>query len=291
MLLDGDAIRSFGPALAWAGRRGITDVDVVVEEHAGVLARRASCFSPPPHLWRVDGTSIREAQPDPVPVAPPAPSAPELAELLVDAELEVIVEDGIVRGEVNGLEVARIVHGQTTAGEPIHEPRLEVGVGQADRELTGMLHGELSPVAQLDRVREIVRRHRAPGAPPHPLNKLVPERWLRARLVAEPARIGLARLRSAQPAIPRHNLRDTDIAVATGETVDGEPVVVACSVGIDLGLVPAAADARLALEPGARLLLVVPARDAHPVTRDLAARLQAPAELVAVAGDWQQDLW
>ena len=45
-----------------------------------------------------------------------APSAPALAELLVDADLEVVVEDGIVRGEVLGLEVARIVHGTTTIG-------------------------------------------------------------------------------------------------------------------------------------------------------------------------------
>jgi hypothetical protein len=62
---------------------------------------------------------------------------------------------------------------------------------------------------------------------------------------------------------------------------------VACSVGVDLDLVPAAADARLLHRPAARLVLVVPERDALPVTRDLASMLATPAELVAVPGDWR----
>jgi hypothetical protein len=65
-------------------------------------------------------------------------------------------------------------------------------------------------------------------------------------------------------------------------------VVVACSVGIDLDLVPSAADARAALAPDARLLVVVPQRDDHPVTRALAAELARPAEVVALAGDWRR---
>jgi hypothetical protein len=65
-------------------------------------------------------------------------------------------------------------------------------------------------------------------------------------------------------------------------------VVVVCSVGIDLDLVPFAADARLAAgRPDARLVLVVPERDAHPVTRELATLLRVPAEIVAVPGEWR----
>jgi hypothetical protein len=221
------------------------------------------------------------------PPPPPAPPAPELAELLVDADLEVLVEDGIVRGEVQGLEVARIAHGTSTAGEPLDGPLLEVGVGRADRELTGMLHAGLPPVEQLARVREIVAEHRRAGAEPHPLNQLVPERWLRARLVADPARLGLAELRPAAAAVPRANLREKGAAMALGTRPDGRPVVVACSVGIDLGLVPAAADSRLAIDPEADLLVVVPERDAHPVTAALCHRLARPAELVALPGDWR----
>jgi hypothetical protein len=287
LLLDPDPVRSFGSAMVWAARRGIETLHVLAERDSGVLARRATCFAPAPLVWSVVGTTLVPAVADPVPGPQPAPSAPELAGLLVDTDLEVVVEDGIVRGEINGLEVARIVHGHTTVGEPIDEPLLEVGVGQADRELTGMLHGSLSPVEQLARVADIVRSHRRPGAQTHPLNQLVPERWLRARLVAAPEHIGLDHLRAAQPTIPRANLRERGIAVALGDA-GGEPVVVACSVGVDLDLVPAAADARLALAPGARLLLVVPARDAHPVTIDLAARLVTPAQVVPIKDDWRQ---
>ena len=178
----------------------------------------------------------------------------------------------MVRGEVNGLEVARIVPGETTAGVPLDAPQLEVGVGKADRELTAMVHGALAPVDQLARVVEIVRGHRRPGAPRHPLNQLVPDRWLRAVLCRNPALVGVGALRPAEGPRPRQNLTERDIAVAGGPTT--ARVVVACTVGIALDLVPAAADARAALDPGARLVLAVPARDDHPGTRRLAARLR-----------------
>jgi hypothetical protein len=151
-----------------------------------------------------------------------------------------------------------------------------------------MLHGALTPSDQLARVVEIVREHRHADAPPHPLNQLVPERWLRARLVEAPERIGLRELRPVPAAVPRANLRERGVAVAQGTTAEGTPAVVACSVGIDLDLVPAAADARLAVDPAAALLVVVPARDAHPVTSALIDRLEVPAQLVALDGDWRR---
>jgi hypothetical protein len=197
------------------------------------------------------------------------------------------VEAGVIRGEVNGLEVARIVHGETTAGVPIDEPMLEVGVGKADRELTAMLHSGLAPTEQLDRVVEIVRSHRRSGAPHHPLNQLVKDRWLRAWLVAVPSAIGLTGLRPVESAVPRANLRDVGASAALGTTPDGEQVVVVCSVGIHLDLVPAAVDTRLAVAPVAPLWLAVPERDVHPVTEALAARAVPPAVVVPVSDDWR----
>jgi len=289
LLIDADPITAFGPALVWADRRGVTNLTLIVDgPDAGVLARRARLFASPPTVLRVDGVSTIPTEPAP-PLIHDAPSAPALAELLVDSDLEVVVEDGIVRGEVLGLEVARIVHGTTTAGTPIDEPTLEVGVGEADREMTAMVHAGLSPVAQLARVRDIVREHRRPDAQRHQLNLLAPERWLRAVLVRTPSRVGLAELAPAPPAVPRPNLRDPAIAIARGRDGSGHEVIVACSVGVHLDLVPAAADARAALAPDARLLLALPERDAHPVTQALAARLLHPAELIPIEGDWR--LW
>jgi hypothetical protein len=289
VLLDEQPLKGFGSALVWADRQGCTDVHLLVDDAAvaGILARRATCFDGAPTVWIVRGTSLEPAAPAPAPVVVAAPSTPALAQLLVDADLEVFVEDGVVRGEILGLEVARIVHGTSTGGVPLDEPLLEVGVGHADREMTAVVHAGSSLVDQLARVAEIVRAQRRPGAERHPLNQLAPERWLRALLVAEPGRLGLRTLHPVDPAVPRPNLRDRAVAMAAGEDRAGAEVVVACSVGVDLDLVPSAADARLVHAPDARLLLVVPERDAHPVTRALAARLRRPAEIVTVPDDWR----
>ncbi|HEX6417411.1 MAG TPA: hypothetical protein VFZ77_02915 [Acidimicrobiales bacterium] len=290
VLPDGPAARALGPALVWADRHGVADLHVLAEpgaSEAGTLARQASLFADGPTVWAVEGTTLAPAAPVPAPrpVAPPAP--PELVDLLIDAGLEIVAEGGMLRGEVNGLEVARIVQDETTAGVLIDEPQIEVGVGKADRELTAMVHGGMAPVAQIERVAAIVRRHRRPGAPRHPLNQLVPDRWLRAVLCRAPHLVGLASLRPAEGPRPRPDLSERDIAVAAGRAPDGSPAVVACSVGVAADLVPVAADARATIDPAARLLLAVPERDDHPATRRLTARLRAPAEVVPVPGDWR----
>lgn len=289
LLLDVKPVAAFGPALVWAERVGATDVTLLVDdaEAAPVVARRARQFRDPPTVLVVTGTTTAPAEPALAVEHWDAPSAPQLAGLLVDADLEVVVEEGIVRGEVLGLEVARIVHGTTSTGTPIDEPVLEVGVGEADREMTALVHAGLLPMDRLTRVRDIVLEHRRPGALRHPLNQLAPERWLRSALVRDPGRVGCAELHPAPPAVPRPNLRDPAVAFALGVDESGDTVVVACSVGVHLDLVPAAADARAVLAPGARLLLALPGRDAHPVTEALAARLLQPADLVPIEGDWR----
>jgi hypothetical protein len=291
VLADETPERTLGPALVWADREGFDELHVIVDgpaDAAATVARQAGLFAPPtPQVWALASTTVVPAVVAPPPRQPDAPGPPELVDLLIDAGLEIVAEGGLVRGEINGLEVARIVHGSSTAGVPIAEPQLEVGVGKADRELTAMVHGGLAPVDQLSRVVAIVREYRRPGAPRHPLNQLVPERWLRAVLCRNPGIVGLASLRPAAGVRPRPNLTERDIAMAAGTAADGAPVVAACSVGVALDLVPSAADAREAIDPSARLLLVVPERDDHPGTRRLAARLRSPADVVPVAGDWR----
>jgi hypothetical protein len=291
VLADDAPERTLGPALVWADRERVDDLHILVDgpdDAAGTVARQSALFAPPaPQVWAVAGTALAPAAPAAPADQPDATAPPDLVDLLIDAGLEVVAEGGVVRGEVNGLEVARIVQDATTAGVPIAEPQLEVGVGKADRELTAMVHGELAPVDQLARVVGIVRQHRRPGAPRHPLNQLVPERWLRAVLCRNPGIVGLATLRPAPGVRPRANLTERDVAIATGVARDREPAVVACSVGIALDLVPTAADAREAIDPSARLLLALPQRDDHPGTRRLAARLRLPAEVVPIPGDWR----
>jgi hypothetical protein len=116
----------------------------------------------------------------------------------------------------------------------------------------------------------------------------VPERWLRAAIVARPEVVGAAELRAVGSSLPRRTLGEEGVATAVGVDADGEPLVVVCSTGVYLDLVPSAADDRLTHAPDARLVLAVPARDAVPVTTELASRLLHPAEVHAVAGDWRE---
>jgi hypothetical protein len=91
-----------------------------------------------------------------------------------------VVEHGRIVAEVAGLEVARASIGED--GEPV----VEVGVGRFDREAHAMISGGEIDAARLADVVALVSRHRRPGAAPHPLNMLVPERALRARVVTAP---------------------------------------------------------------------------------------------------------
>ena len=259
------------------------ELHLVAERGTGLLARRAAHFARPPAVWRVEGRSLTAAEAEPLPGrTAPHPTAELTSVLLRAAGADVVVEHGVVSGEVRGLEIARVVVADDGAA------RIEVGVGRHDREAFAMVHGDVPAAEALADVIGTVRRHRHADAPHHPLNRLAGERWLRATVVADPGLVGCASLTAVDPPLPRTNVKDPVPAPAVGEDLDGRPVVAVCSVGVDIDLVPSAADARAMHAPGARLLLVVPERDDHPVTRALAAALAEPAEVVPVAGDWRR---
>ncbi len=201
-----------------------------------------------------------------------------LVPLIEAAGAAPVLEHGVLAGEVAGLEVCRVVVDADTGAA-----RLEVGVGAHDREAFQLVHGDVPPVEALAGVVAAVAEHRRPGAPGHPLNRLGAERLLRSRLLDDPSLVGALMLSAAPPPVPRPNLKDPVPCVATGVDDIGRPLVVVCSVGIDLDVVPFAADAHAAsFRPDARLVIAVPPRDDHPVTRALAARLRQPAEVVTV---------
>jgi hypothetical protein len=270
-----------GPALLWAEKAGVDDLQVVAETagRAGVMARQATAFQRPPTVWRVVGPGRREpARPDPLPpIEPLAPEVAAFAALLVEAGAEpVAIAGGGLAGEVLGLEVARVV----VDGDG---PRLEVGVGKHDREAQRLLRGDVAVEAVLRQAVDTVRRHRRPGAPPHPLNRLARAGWLRAIVVADPGLVGAAHLAPVPSPVAVDDLRQPAPAAAAGVDTEGRPLLVVCSVGVDVDLVPAAADARLADARRPRLVLAVPEGDDVPPIRRLAARLVAPAEIWPIA--------
>jgi len=281
VLVDERPERALGAALAWNRQQGVHDLHLVVDSAAGMLARRALAFRHPPTVWQVDGRALVAAEPAPFP-APVAPSdaAERAAEPLRAQGVDVVVEHGEIFGEVRGLEVARVVVDERGA-------HLEVGVGRHDREAFAMLYGDLAPAAAVAKVVETVAAHRQPGAPSHPLNRLAPERWLRDRILAEPALVGAGELWAVETPVPRANVKEGAPAAALGHLPDGRRLVVVCSTGIDLDVVPTAADTRLAWAPEAHLVVALPERDAHAATRSMAEALVQPAQVVTLGGNWQ----
>jgi hypothetical protein len=281
VLAKEDPDRALGRAMAWARGNDIVDLHLVVNDGAGDLARRAAAFTDPPVVWRAAGDDLTQAEPEPL--APPAPLPPEAeqyVEIVRAAGADPIVEHGVLIGEVLGLEVVRIVADELGVD-------IQVGVGKHDREAQRLVHGDRSPIDALADAVTAVRERRLPGAPAHPANQLAAERWLRRIVIADPGIVDAARLEAVAPPRLRDDLRVPNPAPATGEGRDGSPVVVVCSTGIDLALVPSAVDSRTLDGRDARLVLVLPEGDDHPVTRDLAAALVRPAEIVTVERDWR----
>jgi hypothetical protein len=281
VLIDDATHRSLGGVLAWALRHHAGSVQLLAQAPAdvtSVLARRSRAFALPVTVWRLDPPALIEAEPAGIFPSPalPAESAP-FANVLRAAGLEPVVEFGVLTGELLGLEVARVIDG-----------RLEVGVGSQDRAFHRDLEPDRRPEDVLAEVVALVSRLRRPEGSAHLANTLARERWLRHVLVARPDLVGAAWLAPLPPAVPRGDLRTPAAAMASGVDRAGLPVVVAASTGIDLDLVPAAADARLAsgVGDGARLILAVPPGDDHPRTRQLALLLREPAEVVTVPADW-----
>lgn len=283
MLIDDGDVSRFGSALAWWSRRGPATLDVVVDgspSAPGIVARRAACFTHAATVWAVAGTTLVPVEPAP-PVPDPADDPPESLVALLDAHgLEVIWEHGVLRGEVLGLEVARTVG---TA--------LEVGVGRFDRSArVEMRPGETLPSA-LEEAATAVRGLRRPGVPRHPANTLARSRWLRSLLLRSPSAYGFSGLVPVAPPLPWFDLPEAGAAPCVGVSAEtGSVAVVVCSVGVDLDLVPTAADCRLLYADAreAEVWLVIPEGDDLPVTRSLAEQLNPPARILTVPRGWEQ---
>lgn len=277
-----DRVGDLGPALHWFRRQAVAGLTILSEPHvAADLARRAAGLHADIEVKRVTGSEASTAEP-----APP-PSPPELADeiwraaaVMADAGIAVVDDHGRLTGEVNGLEVARVEPPSPT--DPLSEVTLSVGVGQADRQLHGYVHGHLDQLESLRRAVATVSEIRRAGAGLHPLTRLARPRWLRSVLVAEPIRAGLSGLQPQPPLRPNPGVFDTEPAAAYSAA---ERVTVVCSAGVDLDLIPEAVDYRLRIDPGSRLLLVLPPQDVKLATRGV-IDLVPEAQVLALEPPW-----
>lgn len=288
-----DDIRGLGPAVHWAMAQGATAVTVLAEPAvAADLARRALLLS-----FDVDVRSVVGAEAKPVEPAPP-PTVPDLpdemwraAAAIVDAGARVVDDHGRLVAEVAGLEVARIDDPLAMVGleadlnnlDPAERYRVAVGVGEADRELQQYVNRHADQSEVLQAAVETVSAARAD--PAHPLSRLARPRWLRSLALDDPDVLGLTELEAVAPLRSNPGVFDREPAAAHS-TVDRTTVVF--STGVDLDLVPEAADIHNRIDPDSRLLVVVPQRDLALVTRHV-AMLAPEAEVVSMSAPWESD--
>jgi len=323
-LAEDEPARLLGSALVWLGRAAPIDTahhHVVIgdDNAAHAAAQRLSLFTRQPHLYRVDGAR-------PAPLAIPTPhdaisaqtpplrfdraaaapaSVPIVAQLFdaVDAIDAVVIErdQSGVLFTVRGLEVARVEH----EGDAVF---LDIGVGKFDRAAHREVTGEqplttdnitASVHALRAAVTAVLERRRA-DAPEHQIRSLRKERWLRARVIADPTLAGLPGTLELEPVAPPIPPPDLVARAAAPAIARDHSEVVVCSTGIDLDLVPTAAHvwlqaaheahAQYAAEPP-RLTVVVPEPDDHPVTRTLVESLipRLRARLATVPAHWMTD--
>lgn len=284
VLAEEDPERSLGAAIALGSRHQASSIHLLASAGGGELARRSRAFVNNITVWSIDGVATVEAEPERFPVVEPVP---ELALVYEDifraAGADPVREHGVLRAEVLGLEVARVAVDDTGAF-------LEVGVGKHDREAHRLAHGDRPPVESLAAAVKAVKERRRADALAHQVNQLAQSRWLRSLLMARPHVAGARSLWPIDPARPRSDLRVPSPAPAAGESLDGGPVLVVCSTGVDVDLVPSAADLQMADDRGPRLRIVVPAQDRHPLTVALVGRLRERADLVVVPDTWKAGL-
>ncbi len=166
--------------------------------------------------------------------------------MLRAAGVDVVVEHGVVTGEVEGLEIARVLVDDDDVAT------LEIGVGRHDREAFAVMHAD-RPTGRRrwSRWRRPCAATVRPGPSRIRSTASPPSRRLRSFLIDQPELVGRGRPGAGAPGpAPR---RPAGRRARGRRRLDGRtaaPVVVVASVGIDLDLVPEAADVRA--DPSAR---------------------------------------
>jgi hypothetical protein len=268
---------SFAAALVHASREQADRLVLYADEGAPLAARLEQWFrpagepsnTPSVEAREVEGATSEPAVPELMPVVLPGPvDAERLVDRLRGAGLEVVLEQGEWRGELLGLEVARIVRWPIETGGD-GELHIEAGVGRFDRDAAAAMHQGESLDEGLERAIRIVSEHRYPGAPIHPLSVLARSRWMRSVAMAAPEMVGATELRPLESTFAADSVREERPAAALGRTSTGTPFLVVFGAGSSLDLVPVATDTREQHLPGAPLRVVLPPRDHLPVADEL----------------------
>lgn len=293
----GNRLEALGAALRWSAVHKPDALHITMDpQWAGDAARRAELLSTPGpvQIWESNDGSFTPVEASPL---LPPPVLPESfgshVELIRQAGAEPVLDHGRLVAEVAGLEVARVQIPATMPGESPDLAEdialLEIGVGQADRELHHMIQN--SPLASLDnedkpgdtaqlrnRLAQVVDAVRAmrTGSGEHPLSRVALQRWVRSEIVAQPSLIGAKEVTYEPPLRPENTVLSRNSVAAVGIDDTDRPLVVVCSVGVDLNLAADIVDYRHRINPDAHVRVVTPERDLYlvePMVKDLVSNV------------------
>lgn len=283
-----DMMMPLGAAAVWAAGRDVAQVDLILDDAgtAGIAARQAAALRHPVAVWLTRASTLTPAEPAVAVAGAEAPLDPAVVAAIERAGASVVVEAGVVVGEVAGLEVARVV--VADGGRPT----VRVGVGVYDQEAHAVLHPGDTAGAGLAEVVTRVAGLRRPGAPGHLINRLARERWLRWRVLQEPGLVGATELVALPGLVIQRGLHHSLPAAAIGTGQAGTRLLAVFAVGVDPQVIAVAAD-HLAVHGGAagpgidEVVLVLPPAHTHPALARAAAWLAVPATVCGVAGPWE----
>ncbi len=289
----GDDLAALGAAVRWAAVQDADELHLLSEVGVGnEIARRSSYINTDFKVttWETSDGEFAELQPSELSNPPELPdSYRRFTDLIIAAGAKPVDDYGRLVAEVNGLEVARVTKPSESLGEETSdgetvasqtdEPVLEIGVGQADRELHQLIHGVIEPLndespeatdneallGRLTKVVEDVAQMRTTGGVDHPLTRVAQQRWIRSLVTENPGLVDAAELVPVPPLRPRETVLGVDAAAAVGTSLDGDPLVVVCSSGVDLDLAAEAGDYRHRYDDQAKLVVLVPERDLYLV--------------------------
>jgi hypothetical protein len=297
-----------GGTVVWAERHGVNKVHAIADTMSTFDARRVAALRKPFTVWRSIGRSLFEVSAGEVATGEVSPGEVSPGEVAVEhagsvsldprclafvpmieaAGAQAIVDHGVLRAEVLGLEVARVVI-DDDPDNPEGNVRLAVGVGRHDRLAQDMMRGVDGFEAGLADAVASVLLWRDPSKPPHPANQLARSRWLRSILVDSPGFIGAHNLAPVQGLRPP-KLKVADPAIAVGTDADGTPIVVACSVGVDLDAPLSAAAMAQRIDPCAKVVFVTPEADYFPAMRKIISALAIDVDVRLVTNAWATEL-
>jgi len=230
-------------------------------------------------LWIVNGKNLVE-HPKPLPHRPVEipQEAISQGKKFKKFDCDIIAEHGVLRAEVHGLEVARVVQNAENQFE------ISVGVGDYDQSAYKAIHGNIAVERNLTKVISTVKKYRTKAGPVHPLNRISRSRWLIAEAIADPSFLGIDELDFVEPLLPRNDVTKDQACSAIGR-IENSIVLVLASTGIDLNLVPQAAGQIFRHNPE-KLLLLLPAQDHHPAISRQARYLSVQPTFVTAREPW-----